>query len=189
MFFSYGEIARFEESVYKAFPIYPVPEIKWDRKTFFADQARKLLTGRTWPEVVGYRLIDGELDPSLSIWMKYMPLNIFHYYLPSHLIFSTALLEAGPDSLMYPMDVMEALILPPSTDESILQKMDDDGFFESSLAENAGFRTALYEKMSKEQRVCIATYLSLYLDRRYIEPQVMPIYMKNHDIWEKSLVL
>jgi hypothetical protein len=159
-----------------------------DRKTSFSDQARKLLTGRTWPEVVGYRLADGELDPSLSIWMKYMPLNIFHYYLPSHLIFSAILLENGSDSLMYPMDVMEALILPPSADENILQKMDDDGFFESSLLENAKYRIALYRKMTKEQRACVATYLSLYMAHRSIEPQVLPVHVRSHDIWKNSLL-
>ena len=190
MFFSYGSIARFEESVYQVFPLDPVPKIKLDRKTSFADQARKLLSEKTWPEVIGYRLVDGELDPSLSIWMKAMPLNIFHYYFPSHLIFSAILLKNGPDSLMYPMDVMEALILPPSADEGVLRKMDDDGFFESSLLENAEFRTALYRRMSKNQRVCVATYLSLYLNRRRaeIEPKVMPIYMQNIEIWERSLL-
>ena len=188
MFFSYGEVARFEEVVYQAFPVNPVPNIKLDRKTSFAEQERKLLTGRKWPEVVGYRLVDGELDPSLSIWMRFIPLNIFHYYLPSHLIFSAILLKNGVDSLMYPMYVMEALILPPSTDENILREMDDDGLFESSLLENAECRTALYRRLSREQRICVAAYLSLYLNHRSIEPEVMSIYMRNHDVWEKSLL-
>lgn len=188
MFFSYGSIARFEEAVYQAFPLNPIPKIKLDRKTSFANQARKLLTGRRWSEVIGYRLDDGELDPSLSIWMRFIPLNIFHYYLPSHLIFAAILLKNGPDSLMYPMCVMEALILPPSADESILQEIDDNGFFESSMLDNAECRMTMYRRMSKEQRVCVATYLSLYLNHRSIEPQVTPIYIRNIEIWKKSLL-
>lgn len=190
-FFSHGLHAHFEEIVYQSFPIDPAPKIQWeklDRCAAFAEQARPLLAGRKWPEVIGYRLNDGELDLSLSIWMKILPLNIFHYYLPSHLIFASILLKAGPDSLMYPMFVMEAFILPPSTDLAVLEKMEMDTNFESSLAKNAEVRTALYERMSKEQRVCVAKYLSLYLTHRGVEPEDELIYMRSRDIWENSLL-
>lgn len=190
-FVSYGRHARFEETVYQAFPMHPIPEIEleWDRKTTFADQARKLLTGRTWPEVIGNRLNDGELDPSLSIWMRGMPPDLFLYYLPSHLVFASILLSAGSRSY-HATKVMEALILPPSTDKAVLEKMDEElFFFESSLAENAEVRVALYKRMTKGQRICIATYLLLYWEQmksEHTEPGLEELYMQNCAIWQNS---
>lgn len=185
-FFSYGQHARFEEMIYRAFSMHPIPKMDWDERTTFAGQARQLLTGRTWPEVIGYRLVDGELDPSLSIWMRALPLNVFHYYLPSHLVFASILLKAGPDTLMYPKYVMEAFILPPSADKTVLEQMEEDCWFESSLSENAEVRTALYDRMSKEQRKCVATYLSMYLALRGVEPEDESVYLRSRDIWERG---
>ncbi len=182
---SYHAHALFESAVYRAFSTHPIPKMEWEKRTTFGYQAKELLTGRTWPEVIGCRLNDGELDPSLSIWMRTLLLDVFHYYLPSHLIFASISLALGSVAY-YPLHVMEAFILPLSTDKTELEKMDEDTSFESSLAENAEVRIALYKRMSKEQRVCVATYLSMYLTYNDVEPEVESIYMRSRDIWENS---
>lgn len=69
----------FENDVYQAFPQRPIPINEWDGKSAFSFEAKRLLTGRTWPEVVGNRLNYGEMDLSLSIWMDgCVALRFFH---------------------------------------------------------------------------------------------------------------
>jgi hypothetical protein len=184
----YHAHAIFEDAVHRAFPISPIPKEEWGERTVFAMQANQLLANKTWPEVIGCRLDDWELDPSLSVWMVAMPLEIFHYYLPSHLIFASISLALGSVAY-YPLRVMEAFILPPDSDQASWEAIDEKGFFESSLEENAKVRMDLYKRMTEEQRDCIATYLSLYWEHRkseLAEPGFEELYMRNRDFWQNS---
>jgi len=188
MFISSGEHARFEEAIFQAFPIGNSPKLAWEEKTTFACQAKKLLTDRRWPEVIGYRLVDGELDPSLSVWMAFIPMDVFQYYLPSHLIFASILLKAGPESLMYPMQVMQAMILAPSDDEAQIREIDDELYMEALVADNKENRAALYSRMTKEQRACVAQYLGLYLDHKRpdFSERGVDFFMQNIGYWQNS---
>lgn len=176
----------FEEVVYQVFPMFPIPKAEWENKWAFSFDAKRLLAGKTWPEVVGYRLNYGELDLSLSLWMKSLPLNVFHYYLPSHLIVASMMLRNIETN--YPIYMMEALILPPSLETTILEELNDELSLEALITDYAEIRIQLYKMMSKKQRACVAQYLSLYLEykKSSLTNRGMKLYLQNRDFWKNS---
>jgi hypothetical protein len=176
-----------EASIYNAFPLYPIPTIDLQEKTAFGYEVTKLLSGKTWPEVIGERLNYGELDPSLTIWMDALPIEVFRYYLPSHLILASLNLRSVVDS-NYCNYVMEALIMPPISDVGLLEELNDELSLEAYVTEYAEKRVTLPNNMSTEQRVCVAGYLSLYLAYRKSEftERGLELYLQNIEIWKNS---
>lgn len=185
----YHEHVLFEEAVYAAFPRNPVPRIEWVDRSSFARSVRELFSERTWPEVIGSRLTWGERDPPLSIWMDALPQGVVDYYLPSHLVFSSIELDHGSPSY-HPMNVMRALILPSGSSEVELDEIDEELFVDAEVSYYKDLRLALYHRMSKEQRSCIAHYLSIYLEynRGDFSDLGTELFMRNRDVWRDSLL-
>lgn len=119
--------------------------------------------------------------------MDALPLDFFIYYLPSHLILASLTLPNIAD-YNYPIYVMEALILPPSFDIDVLEELNDELSLNAQVTDYAEKRVTLYNKMSTEQRACVAGYLSLYLAYRKSEftERGLELYLQNIEIWKNS---
>lgn len=178
----------FETVIYRAFPVHPMPQEEWAVNTSLGFEARKFLIGKMWPEVIGYRLIYGELDLSLSIWMNVLPASIFDYYLPSHLVLASLLLRNK--EVNYPTYVMEALILPPSMDISVQEEINEELSLDAPVTDYAEARLQLYKRMTAEQRAGIAEYLSLYLEyyKATFTERGAELFLQIRDIWRQSLL-
>ena len=184
------ECALLEAAIYTAFPLHPIPPMTLDRTAALARQTYEPMAGRTWPEAVGCRLCDDEPGPFPSIWTEGTPLEITHYYLPSHLVFSS--ISLGLRAVSYiPGHTMQALILAPSDRLAPLSEIRAELRVEAPMVPSAlAERAALYHRMTKEQRACIVLFLSLYLKshRTNFSKRGAELYLQNRDIWEYSLL-
>lgn len=179
---------QFEESVYAAFPVLPIPEHQqgWGQTTCFQREAWQRLRGRPWPEVIGWRLHEGEVDLTLSIWFKSLPLEVSCYYLPSHLMLASIILRGGESNYVY--GVVEALILPPSNEAAELDELDDELGNEATVAWFASSRLAMYQALTEAQRRCVAEFLDLYLDRNRtsLTRRGTDLFLQNIVFWRDS---
>ncbi|MFZ6769364.1 hypothetical protein ACO0LM_20125 [Undibacterium sp. Di26W] len=177
----------FEECVYKVFPMRPIPIFTENANTEFNYEAKRLLSGRTWSEVIGNRLNFGGLNVYLMTWLRYLPLDMVKYYLPSHLILASMVTSYNADS-NYAFSVMDVLILPSSEDPKVLAEMDFELCLDSSLISEGTERLELYKTMNPEQRACIADFLSLYgeYNRSEFTDRGFEFYTKNIEYWRNS---
>jgi hypothetical protein len=175
------------EALYSAFPVDPVPMPELTPDSSFVWTVKERLWGRKWPYVIGQRLIYGELDPALSIWLQALPPAMADYYLPSHLMLASLLLPsyAEPSYIGW---VVQALILPPSSDINELEEIDNDLYLSTMLVDYGGVSRALYERMTPEQRNCIALFLDLYLACRSADftPKGLNYFERNTEFWRTS---
>lgn len=177
---------QFEENVYHAFPVLPITAGEWTTRTRVEALVKQLAAGRTWPEIIGWRMYSGELDFSLSIWMDFLPMSTVCYYLPAHLVFASILLPANRS---YFVDaVMDALILPPGSQAGVLDELDEELGIESLVSLYAGQRLAVYQALNAGQRRCIADYLALYLAQHPTRfgPRGIELYQQNMAYWRDS---
>lgn len=177
----------FEAVLYAAFPVEPVPAPELTCHTSFAHTVRERLWGKPWPYVVGQRLRFGELDLPLTHWSQALPTAVADYYLPSHLMLASLFLSSNllPN---YIERVMEALILPPSSETSELEEVDSELCLSRSLVDYSDIHSALYERLSPEQRQCIAAFLDLYLAFRSADftPKGLNYFKRNSEFWRTS---
>lgn len=162
-----------------------MPELT--RSTIFVQTVREKLWGKQWPYVVGQRLTFGELDAPLTVWLQALPSVVADYYLPSHLMLSSLLLP-GYSQPSYIGDVVEALILPPSRDVSELENVDDELCLAMGLIDYGSVRRALYERLTCEQRQCVAMFLDLYLGYRSADftAKGQCYFKRNTEFWRTS---
>lgn len=181
---------EFERALYAAFPRLPLPPVAdMAPDSWFARAARELLNATPWPEAVGFRLIYGEMDISLSGWMKSMPAEVFDYYVASHLMLASILIESGgrPN---YVGQVMETFLLPPRGDanDAALQ-IDDELGPDASVTDHAAVRLDFYRRIGSARRACIGRFLNLYLHHRGIAEfteQGVHLFERNRDYWVRS---
>ncbi|MFZ6769365.1 hypothetical protein ACO0LM_20130 [Undibacterium sp. Di26W] len=180
----------FEEAVYRVFPMAPIPAVPENNKTDFNREARSLLNGRPWSEVIGRRLNFGSMDIHFTTWMSSLPLDVVKYYLPSHLILASIMLSYGAVS-NYPFDLMEALILPPSKDMDLLADIEFELSLESLLTQDSESPIEFYKSMNPDQRSCIAYFLSLYGEYKKSEftDRGFEFYTKNIEYWKNSTLI
>ncbi|BBB60565.1 hypothetical protein UNDKW_2292 [Undibacterium sp. KW1] len=177
----------FEEAVYEIFPMQPIPVIPENTESDFKAQAWVLLNGRTWSEVIGLRLYDGGLNLHFIAWLRDLPLDVVRYYLPSHLIVASILIYYNVES-NHPIDLVEALILPPSKDEKLLADMDSELSLVSRLEYEWESRLDLYKIMNPKERACIAYFLDIYGEYKESEftPPGFELFKKNTEYWRNS---
>lgn len=177
----------FEEAVYRVFPMHPIPVVPENMVSDFNSQAWVLLNGKPWSEVIGRRLYSGGLSLHFIAWVRHLPLDVVKYYLPSHLIMASILIYYNVES-NHPIDLVEALILPPSKDAKLLADMD----FELSLASRLEYewesRLDLYKIMNPEERACIAYFLDVYGEYKESEftERGLEFFKKNTEYWRNS---
>ena len=177
----------FEETVYRVFPMQPIPIFPENTKTQFNSETKRLLSGRTWSEAIGRRLYFGAMDVHFLTWMRFLPLDIVKYYLPSHLVLASIVVSYDA-AFNYAFSVMEAFILPPSSDPEVLVDIDDELSLDSSLIDEGRERIELYKTLSHEQRACIADFLALYgeYNRSEFTERGFEFYLKNIEYWQNS---
>lgn len=175
----------FEELVHACFPAFPVPQLAWGESRSFNNAVCATLGGKSWHEVVGWRLHFGETDLDLSIWMKLLPLETMCYYLPSHLMLASILLRSGA---RYMTCVMEAFLLPPSASQAAIDEIDEELEPEGLLGSYAPYRLALYHALTPSQRECIARFLDLYFCRyqTLMTRRGTELFLQNSDYWRNS---
>jgi hypothetical protein len=180
-------ISLFEEAVYRVFSTKPIPATPKNMGSDFQSQAWVLLNDRPWSEVVGLRLYEGGLDLHFIAWVKYLPLDVVKYYLPSHLIMASILIYYNVES-NHPIDLVEALILPPSKDAKLLADMDSELSLASRLEYEGESRLDLYKAMNPEERTCIAYFLDIYAEFKWEEftERGLELFKKNTEYWRSS---
>ena len=176
----------FEDAVYQAFPILPVPSFIWPQRYSFHSDVKKLLDGMAWPNIIGWRLLGGQRDDSLSGWMRFLSPEIMQYYLPSHLIFSSILMSAGATN--YEQQIAEALVLPPSSDIAVLDEINRELLSDAPVTEYGKDRVELYKLLNEEQRRCVAKFLLLYLGYHGSDftERGIQLFQQNCDFWKDS---
>jgi hypothetical protein len=180
----------FERALYAAFPRLPLPPVAdMAPDSWLAREAREVLDGKPWPEAVGYRLLYGEMDISLSIWMKCIPSDVFDYYVASHLMLASILIENGGRE-NYVGEVMEAFLLPPP-EETIdaAAEIDDELLPDADVASYGAVRLDFYRRIVPAQRACIGQFLNLYLCHRGVKEfteQGVRLFERNRDYWLHS---
>lgn len=181
------KILDFEKTVYDAFPLEPIPELIEDFSTQFNQGCQKLLSGKNWSEVIGRRLNSDVLYVHHSTWLEFLPINIYKYYLPSHLILASLLLSYEVKT-PYHWSVMETFILPPCLDEDVLADIESELSIQSSLSDSADLRIAAYKEMTLSQRSCIAEFLTIYMEFGYADfaNRGLEFYKKNIEYWRSS---
>jgi hypothetical protein len=182
--------AEFEEAVYQAFPLRPLPRLDgWIPQTWLERNAKSLFAEKTWPEVIGLRMIRNELDAGLINWLGCIPAHIVDYYVPCHLMLGSLLLsyEAGRN---YVDNLLEAFLLPPpGIDEGTAQNIDMELSLEAGIMDYAERRVGLYERLTPDQRAVIGRYLDLHLMHVgdwYDEPG-RALLKQNRDYWLESV--
>lgn len=180
---------QLEQALYGAFPRHPLPSVEaMESTSSLVRDAKELLSGKTWPEAVGYRLLSGDMDISPSIWMRLMPAEIFDYYVPSHLMPASILL--GSSSLVnYQSDLIEAFLLPPEGGSDAIAQLDEVLLPDTSVSEYGVVRLAFYHRLTPQQRACVGRFLDLYLSYwREIEFTEAGVQMfeRNRDYWLHS---
>lgn len=180
----------FERALYAAFPRLPLPPVAAIAPdSSLARHARELLDGTPWPEAVGYRLLYGELDISLSGWMRGLPPRVFDYYVASHLMLASILVEHG-GRVNYVGQVMEAFLLPPPGDAvDAAAEIDDELAPDALVASYGAARLDFYRRITPAQRACIGQFLDLYLRHRGVKEfteQGLRLYERNRDDWLHS---
>jgi len=176
----------FEEAVYKAFPVHPIPSFIWPQRYSFHSDVKKLLAGMAWPNVIGWRLLGDQRDDSLSGWMRFLNSEIMHYYLPSHLIFCSILMNAGATN--YEEQVAEALVLPPSNDLVVLDEINLELLSDAPVTEYGKDRVDLYKLLNEEQRRCVARFLLMYLEyhKSDFTERGIQLFQNNYGFWHDS---
>ncbi len=160
---------KFEESLHAAFPAMPIPTPVWHHTPTNAQSGKSgeaMLAGRTWPEMIGWRLSQGEIDLSLSIWLDILPFELFKYYLPAHLLFASILLKRGEGN--YEHEVMECLILPPDPNHATFSEIEDVLSLEAPLEHYDSHRLALFHALTSSQKQCVADFLAIYWERHRV---------------------
>lgn len=177
----------FEAALYAAFPVEPVPAPELSCLTCFARTFNERLWGKPWPHVIGQRLRFGELDLPLTDWFQALPTSVADYYLPSHLMLASLFLPSNSLS-NYIERVTEALILPPSNDANELDEVDSELCLSRSLVDYSEVHSALYERLTPEQRQCVAAFLDLYLASRPADftPKGLHYFKRNTEFWRTS---
>ena len=181
---------EFERALYAAFPRLPLPPVAaMAPDSSLARHARELLDGTPWPEAVGYRLLYGEMDISLGGWMQSMPPGVFDYYLASHLMLASILVEQG-GRMNYVGQVMEAFLLPPpgATADAVAE-LDDELVPDASVASYGAVRLDFYHRTAPDRRACIGQFLDLYLRHRganEFSPRGVALFERNRDYWLHS---
>lgn len=181
---------EFERALYAAFSRLPLPPVAgMAPDSWLAREARELLEGRPWPEAVGYRLLFGELDIGLSGWMRSLPAEVFDYYVASHLMLASILVEHG-GRVNYVGQVMEAFLLPPpGQTHDAAADIDDELVPDAGVAEYGAERLAFYRRITPAQRACIGQFLDLYLRYRGVKEfteQGLRLFERNRDYWLHS---
>jgi hypothetical protein len=180
---------QLEQALYEAFPRLPLPPIETMAPTsFLMRDAKELLSGKAWPEAIGYRLLSGDMDINPSIWMKVMPAEVFDYYVASHLMLGSILLGSG-GLVNYQSDVMEAFLLPPEGSSDAVARLDEVLMPDTSVSEYGPVRLAFYHRLTPRQRACIGRFLDLYLSyRREMEftEEGVQMFERNRDYWLNS---
>jgi hypothetical protein len=157
----------FEEAVYAAFPRHPVPSLDgWVPQTWLERNAKTLFTNKTWPEIIGLRMMRNELDDSFISWIGIMPSEVVAYYLPSHLMFGSMLLWYGV-AQNYVGNLVEGFVLPPPDQDahaSASEEIDMELGLAAGVAEYAEWRRRLYQQLTIAQRAVVGRFLDLHLD-------------------------
>lgn len=181
---------EFERALYAAFPRLPLPPVAdMPLDSSLARHVKELLGGTPWPEAVGYRLLYGELDIGLSGWMRSLPAQVVDYYLASHLMLASILVEHG-GRVNYVGQVMEAFLLPPPGEtDNAAADIDDALVPDTAVAEYGAERLAFYRRITPAQRACIGQFLDLYLRHRGVDEfteQGLRLFARNRDYWLHS---
>ena len=180
----------FERALYAAFPRLPLPPVAdMLLDSWLAREVREALDAIPWPEAVGYRLLHGELDISLSGWMQGLPREVFDYYVASHLMLASILVEHG-GRVNYVGQVMEAFLLPPPGEASDAAAEIDDALApDAAVASYGAARLDFYRRITPAQRACIGQFLDLYLLYRGVKEfteQGVRLFERNRDYWLHS---
>lgn len=181
---------EFERALYAAFPRLPLPPVAgMAPDSSLARHARELLDGTPWPDAVGYRLLYGEMDISLGGWMQSMPPAAFDYYVASHLMLASILLEHG-GRVNYVGQVMEAFLLPPPGGTmDVAGEIDDELVPDASVASHGALRLEFYRRITPARRACIGRFLDLYLRYRGVQEfteRGVQLFERNRDYWLHS---
>jgi len=160
----FGQHVAFEEAVYAAFPLHPVPGLDaWEPHTWLERNAQTLFADKTWPEIIGLRMMRNELDDSFISWIGIMPSEVVAYYLPAHLMFGSVLLwyEAAQN---YVGNLVEAFVLlPASANAGASDEIDMELGLSAGVAEYAEWRNRLYQRLTAAQRTAVGQFLELHL--------------------------
>jgi hypothetical protein len=156
--------AQFEDAVHQAFPLYPLPRLDdWLPHTWLERSARPLFVNKTWPEIVGVRMVSGELDGGLLSWMASVPGHVVAYFVPSHLIQASLLLSYGAGR-NHVDGLVEAFILPfPGMDDVAAQEIDAELGLDAGVADYADRRLRLHARLTTAQRTVVGRLLDLHL--------------------------
>jgi hypothetical protein len=175
-----------ESALREAFPAKLIGPMVGPYKTHLQRAVHALYCGRQWPDAVGYRMLDGEIDPSLSLWIKYLPTDTMAAVLPSHLLLASLLLPQQAQ-VNYLDDVCEALMLPPA-DAAEMAALDATICTSAPSAQYGAGRRRLYEALSVEQRTVVALFLDLYwayFASQFALEAEAP-FLRNLDFWRNS---
>lgn len=180
---------EFEQALYEAFPPFLRPSMdSMPSSISLLREAKRVLSGATWPEVVGHRLTYGEMDLSLSIWMDFFPAQVFDYYVASHLMFASLSFE-NEWQQNYVMQVCEAFLLPPAPGSGMsIADIDDELSPDAAVVFCGSTRLDFYRRITPAQRGCVGRFLDLYLGYRRHEftgPGVR-MFEHNRDYWLHS---
>lgn len=178
---SYGHHQKFERSIFLNFPIADVPKFpsNWILKTQFDHTAIRLFgTGSRWPELVGWRLLEDELNTHPKYLFNSLPNEVIVYYLPAYLLFGSFLLIS---ELEWPIDLSNSFFLS-SIFENVVDK---DILDEFELSGDYKYSDTLYKFLNIGQRSCIGAFLELFLKSH---PEVFSgesrsLYENNMAIW------
>ena len=184
----YSSIARFEDDIHRVFPKHPIPDIHDMGGTSFESGVRVLCKGKIWSDVIGKRLNVDELNSTFMSWVCYVPLNILKYYFPAHLMYAAILLSGG-SIINYPMDIADALVLPPSLDPDILEDIDHELLMTcGDLSERWEPRVEFYKCMNPEERRCVAWFLEIYgqCNASEFTPRGLEYFKQNIEFWKNS---
>lgn len=177
---------EFEEAVYAAFPLHPVPNLDaWEPHTWLERNAKALFAAKTWPEIIGLRMMRNELDDSFISWIGIMPIEVVAYYLPSHLIFGSVLLWYGAAE-NYVGNLVEAFILPAlglDADRDIDMELG----LSAGVVEYGAWRVKFYKQLTPAQRTVVGQFLDLHLSwaqrtSHYTE-RGLQLLTQNRDYW------
>lgn len=179
----------FEEALYSAFPLQPVPTEQALLAMPLGIDAKaeaRFYVGKTWPEVAGLRFPG--LTDSPSLWAQAHSLPEVAYYLPGHLLFASWVLffrGALPD---YPGCMAELFFLAPTQDVQALEDIADTMGYVSDLGRADLVKRRLFERLTAAQRQCIAQFLMLYFDTRESEFNMAAreLFMANVKLWNKG---
>jgi hypothetical protein len=176
---------HFENQVHAAFPTSPIIVEDWPNTCCLEFEAKRLIRGKPWCELIGWRLCAGELDISPSCWIDTLPVPTMIYYLPAHLILASIVLRFCETN--YAHQVMEAFILPSSGTDIDSAMIEDELALDTSFVNYGSSRLRIYHAMSVAQRSCIAEFLRIYFSRHKdgFSPMGIEIFNRNIHLWKK----